>query len=410
MANSYDLQEWRNERGKLLKAQEDLLAGARSENRLPTPEENQKYDELETKYNDLGEAIQRFEKVAAERSKLMDENDAVQRNEKPENAEERTNRVFRNYLMYGLEGVDSKDRTVLKRGTDPQSTTTAGLGGYIVPETWYSELIKYMGYYGPMLEVCKMVRTNNGNQINIPYVDETAVVGNLRAENAETTVQDITFAEKVLNAYEYDSGLVKVPIALLEDSNYNLNIEIPALLGERLGRKLNADLSTANGSSKPNGVANASSAGKTAAATNAITRAELVDLVHSIDRAYRVGPKVAWMMHDSTIAAIKKLQLGSSDASPLWQPSITQGTPGTLEGYPVFANNNLAELTSGVSSKVVFFGDWDKYWVRIVNDVTLLRLVERFAEFRQVGMMSFLRADGELVDTRAIKHLALAAS
>jgi len=116
------------------------------------------------------------------------------------------------------------------------------------------------------------------------------------------------------------------------------------------------------------------------------------------------------MMHDSTLAALKKLTVGSADDRSLFVPDLQNGTLGFIDGYPIVINNDVAELTSGVSSKVIYFGDWSKYYIRIVQDFELRRLVERFADERCVGFFGFLRADGELIDTLAVKHLALAAS
>ena len=409
MANSYDLQEWRNERGKILKAQEEVLSGARSENRLPTAEENQKYDELEAKYRELGEAIQREERLQAEKSKIIEQSEAI----KHERKEVDPKLAFRKFLRFGYNALDAEERKaafVEKRGTSDQVTTTDGLGGYTVPEFWFDEIVKYMAQYSGMLEAGNIIRTASGGTLNFPYVNETAVTGALITEATADTISDITFANIQLDAYTYTSKVVKVSYELLNDSAYNLDAFIQGLLAERIGRAVNAALTTGDGSSKPNGIATAASAGKTASSTSAITRDEILDLVHSIDRAYRNGNTTAFMMNDSTLAAIKKLTVGTSDDRPLWQPSIATGTPGTLEGFPIVVNNDVAELTDGASSEVMFFGDWSKYYIRIVNDFELRRLVERYADERCVGFFGFLRVDGDLIDTTAIKSLTLAAS
>ena len=409
MANSYDLQEWRNERGRILKAQEEVLSAARSEERLPTAEENQKYDELEARYNELGQAIQRHEKLEAEKASIIEQTEAI----KHERKEVDPKLAFRKFLRFGYSALDAEERKaafVEKRGTNDQVTTTDSLGGYTVPEFWFDEIVKYMAQYSGMLEAGNIIRTASGGTLNFPYVNETAVTGALITEGTADTVSDITFANIQLDAYTYTSKVVKVSYELLNDSAYNLDAFIQGLLAERLGRAINTALTTGDGSSKPNGIATAASAGKTAAATNAITRDEIVDLIHSVDRAYRSGPNVAFMLHDSTLAAIKKLTVGSADDRPLWQPSIESGTPGLLEGYPIVVNNDVAELTDGASSEVAFFGDWSKYYIRMVNDFELRRLVERYADERCVGFFGFMRVDGDLIDTTAIKSLTLAAS
>jgi HK97 family phage major capsid protein len=116
------------------------------------------------------------------------------------------------------------------------------------------------------------------------------------------------------------------------------------------------------------------------------------------------------MMNDATILAIKKLTIGSADDRPLWQPSIRDGEPGTIEGYSYLINNDMATLASGVNSRVMLFGDFSKYAVRVVNNLEIKVLQELYAASRSVGYFGFLRLDGELLDGAAVKHLRLAAS
>jgi len=407
--NSYNLQEWKNERGRIFQEMEAIGKAANSENRSFNADEQQKWDTLDTRFNELGEMIQREEKLASERANFMAQEQAV----KTERKEVDPKMAFRKFLRFGIDALDVEERKAAKlekRGTDDQISTSDGLGGYTVPEFWFDEIMRYMKQYSGMLEAGNIIRTASGGTLNFPYVNETAVAGARIAEGVADVVSDVTFYNKQLDAYTYTSKVVKVSYELLNDSAYNLDAFIQGLLAERIGRILNTELTTGTGTAQPNGIATATSAGKTASATNAITRDEILDLIHSVDRAYRNGPTTALMMHDSTLAAIKKLTVGTSDDRPLWQPSIEAGTPGLLEGFPIVVNNDVAELTSGVSSKVIYFGDWSKYYIRIVQDFELRRLVERYSEERVVGYFGFLRADGELIDTLAIKHLALAAS
>lgn len=410
MTNSYNLNEWRDERGRIHKQMQDLAGASLKESRAMTSEEDAKWNEMDARFNELGDLIQKAEKID-QRAKEFAETAEAQKPETKRDIDPRL--AFRKLLAFGYDSLDKEERASLKvekRGTSDQVTTTDGLGGYTVPEFWWNELIIYMTHYSGMMEASRILRTNSGGQLNFPYVNETSTTGSLISEGAAETVSDVTFATRQLDAYTYTSGLVKVSLELLNDSAYNLESELRDLLAARIGRSLNSAFTIDNGSSKPNGIANATSAGKTAAATNAVTRSEIIDLIHSVDRAYRSGPNVNLMMHDSTLAALKKLTVGSADDRPLWQPSIESGTPGTLEGYKIVVNNDVAELTDGASSKVMYFGDFSKYAIRLVNDFNMMTLRERFIDERCYGYMGFVRADGELLDTLALKHLVLAAS
>jgi HK97 family phage major capsid protein len=50
------------------------------------------------------------------------------------------------------------------------------------------------------------------------------------------------------------------------------------------------------------------------------------------------------------------------------------------------------------NAKSILFGAFKKYHARQVREVTVLRLVERYADSLQVGFLGFLRSDSALLD------------
>jgi HK97 family phage major capsid protein len=59
--------------------------------------------------------------------------------------------------------------------------------------------------------------------------------------------------------------------------------------------------------------------------------------------------------------------------------------------------------------KPVVFGALDKYLIRNVKALSIMRLSERFADYGQVAFIGFSRADGNLIDagTHPVKHILL---
>lgn len=292
-----------------------------------------------------------------------------------------------------------------KRGTNAQIAGTDSLGGYTVQDVLWPELIKTMKDYSGIFQAARVIQTAKGNTINFATNDDTSAAAVLVAESGAFTVQDTTFGTKTLDAYAY-RDLMKASWELMQDSEFDMGALINENMGVRFGRALNAACTTGTGSSQPNGVVTASTAGKTAASATAIIRSELVDLVHSVDPAYRASGNCAFMFNDSTFSAIKKLALGSADASPLWQTSMRDGAPDTIEGYKYFINQGMASIATG--NKTILFGDFSKYMIRIVKALQLVRLDELYAANGQVGFYGFMRFDGELLDTGAVKHLVQA--
>ena len=123
--------------------------------------------------------------------------------------------------------------------------------------------------------------------------------------------KDATFGQKTLNAYGFNTEWVRWSAELNADSVFNMESLLGRLLGERMGRIANAKLTTGSGSSDVEGIVTNSAAGVTAASATAVTADEIIDLVHSVDPAYRQSPNAAIMMNDSTLKAIRKLKDGN---------------------------------------------------------------------------------------------------
>jgi len=128
-----------------------------------------------------------------------------------------------------------------------------------------------------------------------------------------------------------------------------------------------------------------------------VTYNNLVDLEHAVDPLYRAKGK--YMFHDSTLKALKKLV--DSANRPLWQPALTasfgNGAEPTILDHPYVINNDMPVMAANADS--ILFGDLTKYLYRkVAGGTTIMRLTERYADFLQVGIMGFLRADGQLVD------------
>lgn len=277
----------------------------------------------------------------------------------------------------------------------PQASTSAG--GYAIQDAAMREVEVALLQYGAMRQVATVLRTDTGGPLPIPTVNDTTNVGALIAENTTVSTQDIAFGQLVLDAYKYTSKAVLVSVELMQDNSVNLPQLLGSLLGERLGRITNTHFTTATGTGQPNGVVNAATfAQATTGNTTAITYANLIALYHSVDPAYRNNAK--FMMNDNTISKIKLMT--DSQGRPLWLPGLVDRAPDTILGSPYVINQDMASMT--ISAKSILFGDFSKYLIRDVRDITLLRLDERYAEFLQVAFLAFLRTDGDLLNAGTV--------
>jgi HK97 family phage major capsid protein len=311
----------------------------------------------------------------------------------------------------GLDGLDSEVRNVL-RGAEVRAQTagTTTAGGYTVPTELASFIEKAMIATGPMYDssLFTVINTTGGNTFNIPTVDDTSVSAVAHTEGGTVTDDggaDVTFGQKTLGAFAFNTEWVRWSTELANDSILNVESLLGELLGERLGRIANSKLTTGSGSSDVEGIVTNSAAGKTAAAVAAVTADEIIDLLHSVDPAYRSSPSTAIMMNDSTLAAVRKLKDGQGNY--LWAMGNFQaGVPQNILGYNVVVNQAMDSLAA--AKKVMLFGDMSKFYVRKVGGPSLFVARERFAP--DYGILGYIRFDGVLTNTAAIKHLITAAS
>lgn len=344
------------------------------------------------------------------------EQDAENRNEDGNEAEYR--KTFYKFISRGADmgELEPEERAIMREGLQKKAefrAQTAGTntaGGYTVPTELANQIIISMAAWGPMYneDVATVMTTASGNTITIPTVNDTTVTAEPHTEATALTDdggKDATFGQKTLNAYVFDTEFVRFSMELAQDSIFNMETLLGSLLGERLGRVANLQLTTGTGTNAPNGIVTASSLGKTAAATAAITGDELIDLVHSVDPAYRSAPKVRWSFNDTTLATIRKLKDG--DGNYLWQMGdVTKGEPGRLLGHVYSVNQAMANIALG--TKPIIFGDHGKYFVRKVGSPVIGVMRERF--WPDLGIAGLVRFDGELGDQAAVKHLIMAAA
>lgn len=303
------------------------------------------------------------------------------------------------------------DRLRTTAGTSNQSTS-ASLGGNTIADSPMQALEIALLQFGGMRETATILRTATGSNLPIPTANNTDEKGAILAENSSAVVEDLAFGQVTLAAHKYSSKMVKVSIELLQDTSIDLTGYIGSELGRRIGRITNQHFTVGTTSStNPVGMVVASSTGKVTASSTGPTFNEIVDLIHSVDPAYRNMPGTGLMLADATLAKLKKLTDGQG--RPIWLPGYTMSEPDRILGYRYVINQDMP-TTAGTSTsagkrRVIAFGDLSKYWIRDVMGIDLLRLDERFAEYGQVAFLAFSRHDGKLVNagTGPIKHLSV---
>lgn len=433
--NNLSLTQLQEQRGQLVTQARDALTEIRGNtDDARAAELEARHDTIMGDLDRLDAQISREQRVAAaeaRQAELTEQRERENRNRRPLNDgigsnDEPTDgdgisyrAAFHQFLQaQGNLGVMSAEaRSVLNKGYHAvpadeqraQITSTNSLGGFTVPTEMLPQLIKSMVAWGPMYseDVCTVITTNGGGAITMPTTNDTAVTADAAPAQGttfgDTGAKDVTFAQKQLDAFAFQTQWLRISRELADDSILAMESVIADLLGERLGRVANAQLTTGIGTGAPQGVVGASNVGLTAASATALTADELIDIVHRLDPAYRAGPKVAYMFNDAILNTVRKMKAaGTGDY--IWQMgNIQQGVPPTLNGYRYHINQAMA-ATIAATTRSVLFGDFSKYFVRKVG-APLVGAIQDKDFWPGFGMAGWIRFDGELADNAAIRHI-----
>jgi HK97 family phage major capsid protein len=285
------------------------------------------------------------------------------------------------------------------------STTTTTEGGYTVPAEIASMVIDKMKAFGGMRDASTVLSTATGVSMNWPTSDGTADVGAIVGQNTAVSAADITFGTIGLNPFYYTSNKIALPLELIQDSAIDVVGYVVNRLATRIARIQNTHFTVGSGTTMPDGIIPKSAVGKTGATGQTVTVIydDLVDLKHSVNRAYRANAK--YMMNDLSVAIVSKLK--DTTGRPIWVPgdveSIVNGRPDTLCGQPVVINDDVPVMAANALS--IAFGDLSAYNIRDVANTTVLKRFDdsAFALSNQVGFCAWTRSGGNLLDTAAVR-------
>lgn len=330
-----------------------------------------------------------------------------------------SSKALRAYLGGGVTALSDAQRAELHARSTPDiraamSTSTTTEGGFTVASEYMRSLEEAMKAYGGVLEVATLIQTASGAQMNFPTADATAEVGEIVGQNAAATLGETAFGNSTLDVYKYSSKKIALPWELVQDSFLDIEAYIQGVLAVRLGRITNTHFTVGTGTAQPRGIVIGSLLGKTGATgqTTTVTYDDLVDLEHSINRAYRRSPGFGFMMADSSLKIVRKIK--DTQNRPIFVPGYESGVPGgapdTLLGRPITVNDDVPAMAANARS--ILLGDFRKYIVRRVMDLTLFRMTDSaFTLNGQVGFVAFQRVGGNLIDAGgAVKHYANSAT
>jgi HK97 family phage major capsid protein len=382
---------------KRAKAWEDLKAflDSRSKDGALSAEDAAVYDKMETDIVNMGKDIDRLERQHALDLELSKPDGKPITNQPTNGGCAKTGRASGEYKAAFWNAIRNKSsheiQNTLQIGVDTD-------GGYLAPDEFERTLIEALEEENIFRSLARIINTESGNR-NIPLVT-TKGTAQWMDENEKFTESDVKFGKITLGAYKLGT-MIRVTHELLNDSVFDIAQYIAKEFGRRMGAAEEDAFFNGDGGGKPTGVINDAEVGVTAASAAVLTTDELIDLYHSLRAPYR--RKAAFIMNDATVKAIRKLK--DANGQYLWQPSIKEGAPDTILSRPIKTSQYAPVIGEG--SKPVLFGDFSYYWIADRQGRIFQRLNEKYADYGQIGFLTYQRVDGKLILPEAVKALQM---
>ena len=388
--------EMREKRAKLWNTMEGFLDTHRNDKGVLSTEDDATYATMEKDLNDLSNEIRRMERrdaIEAELSKPVNQPIIAQPERRESEKQGRASNAYKEDFGRHLRGK-SPIHNVLSESSDQD-------GGYLVPEEFERDVISGLDEANVVRSLAKVITTQNDRKIPVAVGHSAAT---WTAENAAYTESNPTFGQKVIDAYKL-TDLIRVSVELLQDAAFPLEQYIANEFARAFGIAEEQAFCVGTGSGQPTGIftADGGQVGVTAAATNAITADELINLVYSLKAPYRRNAK--FLMNDATISQIRKLKDGNGVY--LWQPSLQAGEPDKLLGYDLYTSPYAP--TMAADAFTVAFGDFKNYWIGDRAGRTVQRLNELYATNGQIGYVATERVDGKVILPEGIQLLKMKA-
>jgi len=310
-----------------------------------------------------------------QRSQIGDTAEARSREERYE----ATSKALRSYLVG--ERFESRDLTV-------------SANGVLIPTGVADPKIAKKSA-GSVYDVVGKLRTSTGEPMQLPLINDTAngfVLNSANISTADPTIGSLTISVDDLRA-----DPIELDRSLIQDSAFDLVSFIQTATQDKYMRSVSSAITSGNGSHV--GALTAVSTKVTTAANTAITYADLVQVLATIEPAYMDG--ACWLMSNTTLAN-QVYNIKDSNARPIFLPfndGGQSGFAGTIFGYPVKINPYQTAFAAAAEA-VVQFGNFQQgYTLREVEPgVTFRVLNERYGEFNQIGVVAFARVGGALTD------------
>lgn len=246
--------------------------------------------------------------------------------------------------------AEMKAATGMSEGTDAD-------GGYTVPVEFSNEIIPLIRMASIARRIANIFPMGSKTrtfprQLTHPTVTWTG-------EGVNKTLTKITFEQLTQTAKKL-AAIVALTDELLEDNAVGLDSYLFQSVADAFGREEDRVAFAGNtGAGDPfMGVLYATGVNDVTMAAGSLSYPDLVDLIFAVPAQYRPGSR--FVLPGSLIQLSMKMV--DDNNRPVWQPSLSEGQPTRILGYPVEETDVIpSDLGTGDDESAALFGNFGKY-------------------------------------------------
>jgi HK97 family phage major capsid protein len=326
-----------------------------------------------------------------EAKNVIDGEDARACGDKQERAiEDAETKAFENYL---------RGRVIHERAGELAPANN----GAVIPKTIAKKIIEHVYEICPIL--AKSDKYTIKGDLELPYYDNvtsgtgTPLTCAYQSEFVAMSSTTGNFTTISLGGF-LAGALCKVSRSLINNVDFDIVGFVVKEMGIAIARFIEHEL--INGTSgKITGLSNSTNT-KTAAAANAITSNELIELQAQVPDVYQAN--ACWIMAPATRTAIRELK--DQYGRYMLQDDISLPFGKSLLGKPVFISDNMPAMATG--NMAVVYGDLNGLAVKFSEDINIQVLREKYADEHAVGVIGWLELDAKIADQQKIATLKMA--
>lgn len=379
-----DLKGLTEQRAELVQQMKDLTSTAETEKRAFSPEEDQRFEDLDKQVKALDSTIEKLER--ARDLKLNVTSTAKHEELEKEELEERAFAAF-------IRGEKLQERADVN--------LTAGDNGAVIPSSIAQKIIKKVYDICPIYQLA--TRYNVGGTLSIPYYDEETQSIEMAYATEFTELESTSGKFGSIELKGFLAGaLSKVSKSLVNNSQFDIVSFVVTAMAEAISKWIEKEL--LHGTADK--VAGLSTVKQmvTAAASIAINTDELIDLQETVADAYQGN--CIWIMNKKTRTAIRKMK--DNDGNYILNKDATARWGYTLFGKDVYTSDSMPEMAAGKT--IIYYGDMSGLAVKLSEDVSIEVLREKFATQHAIGVVGWIEIDSKVENAQKIAKLVMKAS